>query len=107
MGVEGGITISHCNKLASYKMFHRALDWDGFFGTTSGKMDTRFENWNYCGSDRDKWRAHVNTVMEFQVPLLWVILSLAEKLLPSLEGLFHRARQCGHFSDHLSDEEQK
>jgi hypothetical protein len=44
-------------------------------------------DWIHLAQDSDTWRAVVNMVIYFQIPLVWGIFGLAEGLLASQEGL--------------------
>jgi hypothetical protein len=58
----------------------------------NNKMDLQEAEWggvDWIGvaQDRNKWRAFVNTAMNFRVHKGWGISRLAEKLFPSQKGL--------------------
>jgi hypothetical protein len=45
LGLGEGLTTPHCKKLGCYKMSHRAVELDGFFGMTWA-VENEYEIWN-------------------------------------------------------------
>jgi hypothetical protein len=45
-------------------------------------------SWIHLSHDRNKWRAAVNTVMNFKLHKMWEIVGMAQELLASQRGLY-------------------